>query len=1268
MSSTKGSKSSKSISEKYQKKTHHEHILEIPDTYIGSVQKDTQNLYVYVDDDEEGKKIISKEIEYVPGLYKIFDEIIVNSRDQSVRTNTCKTIKVWINKPSKENDLEKTQIVVYNDGDGIDVEEHPDHKVWVPELIFGHLLTSTNYDKTEKKIVGGKNGYGAKLTNIFSKVFELETVDEERGLKYYQEFKDNMTVKGKPKVTKCKGKPYTQISFIPDYERFGLDDLTDDFISLLRKRVYDLAATTSNKVKVYYNDELLEINDFKKYIDLYYSPDDENIKKVFDVSNERWKICAVYDINKDHEAVSFVNGVCTYKGGTHVNYIVDQIVRKLDKMIKAKNKKLMIKPTQIKENITVFIDSIIVNPSFSSQTKEDLTTKSSEFGSKCDLPETFIKKLASGGMLAQIIENAKLKEQSTLAKKTDGKKTGTLRGYPKLEDANWAGGKKSEQTSIILTEGDSAKAFALAGTRVVGRDKYGIFPLKGKLLNVREATPKQLLENEEIKALKAIIGLQQGKVYSDLKSLRYGSIIILTDQDVDGSHIKGLIMNFIHYFWPSLMKYEGFIVSMPTPILKAKKNKDVVTFYTLGEYDEWKKENNDGKGWEIKYYKGLGTSSATEACECFQNFEDKVVKYKWTDDKHKNVKKTEVAPIKKSKKSKDNEDDEDNEDNVSVIASETENIDTEYQPKYTNKCEDALTLAFEKPRANDRKVWLMNYDKSNYLDNDEKEVSYCDFINRDLIHFSNYDTARSIPNMVDGNKISQRKILYATIKKNLKKEIKVAQLSGYIAEHSCYHHGEQSLIGAIINMAQNYVGSNNINLLEPSGQFGTRVDGGKDAASARYIFTRLSDITDKIIRKEDSPVLAYLDDDGTMVEPEWYCPIIPMLLVNGTKGIGTGFSTSVEQYNPKDIIANIRRKMNGKKMKEMTPWYRYFKGTVKKIEENKYEIRGIYEIIDNNTIRVTELPIGVWTLNYKEFLEDLVQAESINKENAKKKDGKKKRKKDEFLEDFKSNSDDINVDFTLYFKKGALNELIESGTLEKKLRLVTTTSTRNMYLFNEQGTIAKYKSPEDIIRAYYDVRLDLYVKRKAFILEKLKLVLELLKWKKKFIEYVIDEKILVVKQKKVNIISKLEEFSFPKLNAKSASVNYVKENNDAENNDDDDDTSSDKKKKSDGKSYNYITNLPLFSLTKEKIDELNKQYEDTKKEYNDLKNKPEIQIWQEELDELEEAYEIWEKVENEKILEAIKLQKKNGGKNGKNGKSKKKLAKSKKSSKHDDDE
>jgi len=837
------------LSKQYQKKSDKQHVLDNPDTYIGSIEKveTTQNIF-----NEEDKKIFEKEILLIPGLYKLFDEGIVNCRDHWVRmkkdpeNNQVSEIKV---------EIEDNIISLTNDGNGIDIVEHPDYNIWIPELIFGHLRTSTNYNKDEKKITGGKNGFGFKLVLIWSTWGKIETVDHKRGLKYIQEFKNNLDLIEKPKITKFKGKPYTKVSFKPDYERLKIDGLSNDMISLFQRRVYDIAAVTDKSVKVKYNNCQINVKSFEQYLNLYIGNKSES-PRIYEQANERWEYAVSLTPNDEFVQVSFVNGIFTSKGGKHVEYILNQIVKKLVNYIKLK-KHIDVKPTTIKEQLMLFVRCDIENPSFDSQTKDFMNTPISNFGSTCQVSDQFIEKIAKMGVMNTAASLTEIKETKQ-AKKTDGVKVKNLRHITKLIDANKAGTEKSSDCTIILCEGDSAKAGIISGLSKEDREWIGVYPMKGKLFNVRGEKDLKISENKEICEIKQILGLELGMEYTKElvnKKLRYGKILFMTDQDLDGSHIKGLGLNLFHYQWPSLTKIDNFIGFVNTPILKARKSNKELLFYNEGEYREWK-SSGENNGYKIKYYKGLGTSTAKEFKEYFQNKKEVMFR----------------------------EDIEDKIDNIDMI--------------------------FNKKRSNDRKQWLESYDRKNYLDTSRNNVTYKEFIDKELIHFSKYDCDRSIPGLMDGLKISLRKIAYSAFKRNLTEEIKVAQFSGYVSEISGYHHGEASLNGAIVGMSQIFVGSNNINMFEPRGQFGTRNQGGKDAASERYIFTCLNPLIRDIYKKEDENILEYLEDDGTPVEPIYYAPIIPMILVNGTKGIGTGFSTDIISHDPLDIIEYLKNKLN----------------------------------------------------------------------------------------------------------------------------------------------------------------------------------------------------------------------------------------------------------------------------------------------------------------------------------------------------------------------
>ena len=1139
--------------EDYQKEELQNHIYKTPDTYVGGCDLIEENLPVWKDSE---KKIQFETGEYIPAIYNIYNEILVNARDQIIRVKErknktdipVKTLKITINQESGE-------ISIYNDGTGVDIAEHPTElddngqKLWIPSMIFGELLTSGNYKENEKKIVGGKNGYGAKLTNIFSTTFEIKTVDHIRKKKFIQKFSNNMRNKEKPKITKTDVGPYTKITWTTDFKRFGIEKYSDYMIHLMTRRVYDIAGITDKEVSVFLNGTKIKVNNFMDYSKLYLS---DNEDFVYEEIDKRWGIGIPLSKTDKFEQISFVNGISTPKGGKHVDTITKQLLVGLKTIIEKKHKKV-IQENYIKNYLRVFVNSVIENPSFDSQTKERLITPQSKFGSKPIINDKFIKQIIDKtDLVEKVIQFSEFKLNKE-SKKTDGTKRNKIRDIPKLDDANWAGTKKSDDCILILTEGDSAKSMAVSGLSVVGRDKYGVFPLKGKVLNVKDASKSQIMNNAEITNLKKIIGLETGKEYKNTISLRYGKIMIMTDQDHDGSHIKGLVLNVFHTMWPSLLEM-GYITSMITPIIKVSKGKKVKSFYTLTEYNDWLKGKKD-KRWHTKYYKGLGTSNASEAREYFKDI--KMNNYITTD--------------------------------------------------LTN---DSMNLAFNKKLADNRKQWLYNYNENIILDHKETEVPISDFINKELIHFSNSDTFRSIGSIYDGLKPSQRKILYSCFKRKLYSEVRVAQLSGYVSENAAYHHGEMSLQSAIIGMAQNYVGSNNINLLMPNGQFGTRIMGGHDSASSRYIHTELNKIVDLLYPPVDFNLLDYTEDDGNKVEPKYYVPIIPMVLVNGMTGIGTGFSTSIPKFNPKEIVDNIKRKLNGEDYVEMKPWIKNFKGAIMKVKDTEYLSKGKYEILTPTSIRITELPVGKWTDDYKNFLDSLLPEES--KKKSKENESHSKKKLKQHIIDYTNNSSDTEINFTIIVPLGFIHNLQWSDDplidgIEKYFKLTTTKgfSLNNIHLYNKDR-IVKYRSVNEIMDVFYQERYQLYVLRKDYLLKNLQNELNIRSSKIRFINEVTEEKIIIYKKKKEEIIQSLVDGEYKQMKDK-----YIEEIIDKNNTG----------------GYDYLVKMSLYSFTEEEIDKLNNEYENYKKEYEELTEKSIETIWTEECNLFLKEYKKQNKVD-----------------------------------------
>ena len=1532
---------------KYQKMTDLEHVLKKPDTYIGSIQPCETIDYIAsttLTSAIASTTMVRKQFTYIPGLYKLFDEGIVNMRDHVVRQAQAvadgKADALPVTCLDVTCSAVDGTICMTNDGNGIDVAQHPEHKLWIPEMIFGHLRTSTNYDENKKeKIVGGKNGFGFKLVLIWSTWGSIETVDHVRALKYYQEFHSNLTTISPPKITKCtKTKPYTKVSFRPDYARFGLASNvpTPDMMALFMKRVFDIAAVTDRSIRVKYNGETVPVKHFQQYVDLYVGGKGD-VKRAYESPDPRWEYVVCLTPTDEFTHVSFVNGIYTPKGGKHVDYILGQLVRKLAALIK-KKKKVDVKPNTIKEQLMLFLRCDIENPSFSSQTKDELGTNVSSFGSSCTVSDDFVEKIAKMGVMDAACALTEVKDAKS-AKKTDGVKSRTVRGIPKLMDANFAGTDKSAQCTIIFCEGDSAKAGIVSGLSKEDRNFIGVYPMKGKMFNVRGEATKRIAENHEIAEIKQILGLETGREYTPeivASKLRYGKILFMTDQDLDGSHIKGLGINLFQSEWASLSHIPGFIGFMNTPILKATRNgggggggsgsgsgkQPTKLFYNDGEYEEWKRslaptqEAQDAilKGWTIKYYKGLGTSTSKEFKEYFE--EKKTVSF--------------------------------------VHGGEA--------------CDNAIDMAFNKKRADDRKTWLTAYSRETFLDTRKPEVSYSDFIDREMIHFSVYDNERSIPNLMDGLKLGQRKILYAAFKKGLvKQEIKVAQFSGYVSEHSGYHHGEASLNATIVGMAQNYVGSNNINLFEPNGQFGcidpetpvllwnskiekaknikvgdkligddgecrtvskltegvdemyevtngnmdkytvnshhiltvcysrhkaifckrwhcymkyfddatktvktvkkkippppvvsvdllpmhlanpdllknlvnlkclqargvqagaemrkmiefsrtipgtdtfdinvqqylalpksvkrhmrgvvntsvvqwkeqplrkdpyifgaqlgdgydvsynvpieyvvnsednrlkllagmidsagrlteyeeegccytisqrkkrkhflelfriiagslgfrakisdsinccgmfelsitgnnirkipvktpryqldrsyktvsdnnwmshkieiksigrgpfcgwnidknerfllgdftithnTRLQGGKDSASERYIFTVLNPLTRMLFRHEDDGIMKYLNDDGELVEPVFYAPVIPTVLVNGTKGIGTGFSTDIMCYNPRQIIAYIRAllSVDGLDVDDdaqciaaaggiaIEPFYNGFKGTIARLDQDsvtvtatnaaKYAIKGTYSIIDDHRVRVTELPIGFWTEDFKAHLEALMEPTPPPPGSS------GGAASPPVIKEYCDMSTDTVVDFTITFTQ-PINErdrcstgATECNALEKLLKLYTTQTTSNMNLFDEREQLRKYDTVHDIARAFFRVRREIYEQRKQSMLAKLRNDLEILTQRTRYIQEQLDDTLDLRRQKRETLIATLQSKGYAARDG----------------------------------GYEYLLKMPMDCVTEEKVASLLVERDSKQHEHDDLLETGSAKLWMRDLDTLEKTY------------------------------------------------
>jgi len=1265
----------KTVEEKYKKMTSVEHILSLPDTYIGSTEPTTDHLYVY---NENTHRMEEKDVTYIESLYKIYDEILVNAFDQCIRLNEKlhlqKQISEGNTKPTPDVNLttriyptyniyvdinrEKNIIRIRNDGEGITSSIHGEYKIHVPELIFGNLRTGSNYDKDEKRVTGGRNGYGSKLCNIYSTDFIVETIDIDNLIKYKQMFKNNMSKKSTPVLIPLKKTidkktqqeliidekgnsiyPYTEIIFSPDLKRFKLDVIDDGTYDVMIKRVYDISACVPDYTNVYLNGRKLETRCFEDFVNLFIGPD---MPRVVCNPHRWWDVIVTVSPDHSFNQMSFVNGCWTIYGGKHVEYASRKLSTGLSKTKEAVKHNL--KPRFLKDNMWIFIRSHIVNPAFNTQTKTSLKTEPKDFGSLPKFVDEDINKIAELGIIERATELSQFKTATEL-KKTDGKKTSKLYGIEKLDDAQYAGTAKSSLCSLILTEGDSAKTFVIKACDTLDSEqrKYiGAYPLRGKLLNVKDATVDTIQNNKEIREMKQIIGLKQGGEYSkDIGSLRYGSVIIMTDADKDGDHIKGLVMNFFHSNWRSLLERGNFVKTIVMPIIKAtrigikitdkNKEQNVHGFHTLQSYKDWEKKQHNLNKWFIKYYKGLATYDHTDTDDVFKI----IIKYLWSDEKilvdkkaikpkrggkkaNKNIEKIEQLLLK-SKSLEINDTEFDMSSSSSISDSGIDNdgtcdIDKECEvdkeigitKEYVNKCDYKLDMAFRKNYIKDRKEWIMGAEQTLQLEQDNTlhDITYDQFIDQRLLQFSLSDNVRSVPNVIDGLKTSQEKIMYGFFKHSKigAGGLKVSQMSGYISEHTAYEHGETSLNGTMVGMAQNYVGANNLNLLKPIGQFGSRIVNGDDAGHPRYIFINLEPITNILFNEFDTPLLEKQLFEGVDIEPRFYTPILPIVLINGAHGIGTGFSTTIPKYHPFDIYNCIVKRMNGEDFDEPKPWYRGYKGQiVKQSVGNKYTMFGKYEFIssnerttrketgvtvDKNEIVVTEIPLNYSFEKYKKYIEDKILSEKDN--------GKK------IITDFQIDKHSVNRKFHIIFERSELVKMLHpnDSKLIKYLGLSTNISLTNLMLFDKCGKLKKYDNAKHIIDEFYNYRITLYGQRLDLMKRRAELDYMRTDAKIRFMTEVSNGLLVIYKRKSDDIIKDLCERKYPLYNPSWSELGY-----------------------SDGNgTYEYLLHTQLTSFTQENIEKLQDKYNKQEEYLNWLDEQTPSKLWLEDLHQFKVKY------------------------------------------------
>ena len=893
----------------YQWLSQHEAVLHRPDAYVGSNDPVAAEGYLL---DAELKRH-KREWTLSPIFMKIFDEVLVNALDASTRDGEVRKIAVTFDRASGA-------IAAQNDGRGIPIKLFVRDGVatdrYIPDVVFSELSAGSNFDDDQTRLVGGRNGVGVSCCNIWSTVFEVEVEDGTRS--FQQTFKANLTERGTPVI---KPKPTrggrVHVRYVPDYARMAIDLPThaERLEELLRTRAAEAAVCARLGVAVSFNGAKLPCKAAHFAAELF-GTEAGLLTESFGRSDGGSGLELTLGARRQSEAFcGFVNGV-RCDGGTLHATVFEKLLKAVGDIAKKQKLDVHVRPQTLKDHLAVLAIARIDKPRFTSQSKEALSTPSKAFGFAVELGDRFLAKLARLPVVEALLKAEVERELASNLKKVAPSKRGAdvlIDKYDPALDCR----KTPLECSLILTEGDSAKALATAGLAVVGREKFGVFPLRGVSLNVRNCPLAKAVLNKEIAALLKILNVSPNGA---VDGLRYGSISVMSDQDADGSHICGLLLNVIDVFYPHVLAARpDFIRRIVTPLLKAtpKGHGEVQAFFSMQAYEAWAAAV-DLDRYTIKYYKGLGSSTTREAKEIFRDLARHTMVFSW--DEHAST---------------------------------------------------GLKAFFDDKLADERKRILTDdYDAQASVDYSVGELTVTDFLRRDMIHFSTYSNFRGLPSAIDGLTPARRKVLFYFLN-HVKGEIKVSQAAAGVAQKTMYLHGETSIIESIVGLAQETVGTSNAALLLPIGQFGSRLDKPSVHAAPRYIFTALSNIARALFPADDDAVLAHRTEEGCRIEPVHYVPVIPTILINGATGIGTGFSTNVPCHSLPSVVACCRAALAGHPIPAPEPHYEGFVGRLE-VTPKSVLTHGVFQRLSATSILVTELPIGRWT---DHFLRDLKEGD-----------------------------------------------------------------------------------------------------------------------------------------------------------------------------------------------------------------------------------------------------------------------------------------------------
>jgi DNA topoisomerase-2 len=1026
--------------EQYEKMSHIDQIRHRPDTYIGSpAGVTTDSLWMTKIIGEGTLRVECLTTSLAPAIAGISKEAFDNASDNVERSRV-----EGIDPGMVRCQMTERSLTILNEGKHIPIVVHHKERIWVPQMIFGVLLTSDNYNDSDSisRYKIGRNGYGIKLTNIFSTIFNLVIGDPVNHLKYTQTWTNGMKTVSEPVIEPYNGSGFTQVTFVPDFDYFyetqpthrnyGQGNFLESMKGFYLNRTMEMSFAAqivtifdgcfngvSNQIQLDYRDAVT-------YFNAHFEGNDPDRKQLHWRSDDGRNEFVVAETPNKGFAHAFVNGTPVHQG-EHVNAYVIAIFEHVSlKFEKQHGKKIRV--DQLKKHVSILLRVTLDKPQFDGQIKKKLTKPKP----KVMLPYEITKEVVKwDGLDEELRKMFNMKSKHTPIPRGV---TQRVTGVSHAIQSTSTDARERAKCGLIITEGETGKTLALKGLKnLPGGKKYnGIYPIRGKTMNIERHSDVDIAANKELSAILSILGADITVDYhTDLKSLAklaYRKIILMCDADYDAYHIQGLMIKFLIVKLKTLAPFE-FIFILMTPVIEGMRAGQRLAFYHQKQFDKWHREN-DSTGWVFKYKKGLGSWNIDKNT-CKLLFENPVM--------------------------------------VSMHADpETDSM---------------LRLAFDKKLTDQRKQWIAGYDpNSECILRTPRPIS--EFFNEEFRDYSKAAVIRAIPRLMDGMKPVHRKILYCLLKRfkgdNKGKLIKIPQFGGYVMENAGYHHGEQALFTTIIGMGQRYItGPNNLPLVAKEGNFGDRRQRGADQSPARYLLCGLEPIARLIYRKEDDALWEILYDDGSPVEPKEMYPVIPMALVNKCEGIGTGWSTKIQPHDPRVVLEWVRQWVVEKRAKrnlpkeeltidvatkpELIPWWRDYRGTLVRIKNQPHEVyrnEGAFQY-QFHTVFITELPVELSPDHYKNWGE---KQEDIY--NTKPEDG--------IFRTFSEGEDTTKVDFTITG--------MSAPTLGK-LNLIRTIAMSNMVLIDKDSVPKKFNYTFEIVCEWCSDRLEIYERRRLNLLK-----------------------------------------------------------------------------------------------------------------------------------------------------------------------------------------